>query len=183
MIEQLKEIKSTLIAQVQTQMGNLECVHTKELGEVIDMIKDLEEAIYYCTITKAMDSKENEQPTTELRNNTYYYTEKMYPPYYDYYRDMDRGHGKMYYDGSSTSSTETSYAMGARDSREGSSPISRKNYMETKQMHGDKANQMHELENYLQELSSDITEMVEDSSPEEKQLMQSKLMNLASKIH
>ena len=27
-------------------------VDTKELGEAIDMIKDLEEAIYYCTVTK-----------------------------------------------------------------------------------------------------------------------------------
>jgi hypothetical protein len=29
-------------------------VDTKELGEAIDMIKDLEEAIYYCTVTEAM---------------------------------------------------------------------------------------------------------------------------------
>lgn len=114
MIEQLKEIKSTLIAQIQSQMGKLDCVETEELGEVIDMVKDLEEAIYYCTITKAMDKKEEEE-TMEMKyrgnssnNNTYYYTEKMIPPYYDYYRDMDRDYGRMYYNGGQSSSTQSS---------------------------------------------------------------------------
>jgi hypothetical protein len=35
-------------------MSNLQQVDAKELGEVIDMVKDIEEAIYYCTITEAM---------------------------------------------------------------------------------------------------------------------------------
>jgi hypothetical protein len=38
-------------------MENLDCVDAKELGEVIDMIKDIEEAIYYCTVTAAMVEK------------------------------------------------------------------------------------------------------------------------------
>ena len=46
----LKNIKEQLIAQVQNQMTDLKCVDTKELGEVIDMIKDLSEAVYYCEI-------------------------------------------------------------------------------------------------------------------------------------
>ena len=43
---------------IESQMTNLDEVDTKELGEAIDMIKDLEEAMYYCTITKAMEQKE-----------------------------------------------------------------------------------------------------------------------------
>jgi len=39
-------------------MGNLHQVDTHELGEVIDMIKDLEEALYYCSITKAMEESQ-----------------------------------------------------------------------------------------------------------------------------
>lgn len=35
-------------------MSNLEQVDAKEMGEVIDIIKDLEEAQYYCAITSAM---------------------------------------------------------------------------------------------------------------------------------
>ena len=44
-------MRDTFIEQVQAQLGHLECVDTKEMGEVIDIIKDLEEAIYYYTIT------------------------------------------------------------------------------------------------------------------------------------
>lgn len=53
-MDRLYHIKDTLIAQIQAQMSNLQQVDAKELGEVIDMVKDIEEAIYYCTITEAM---------------------------------------------------------------------------------------------------------------------------------
>jgi hypothetical protein len=69
-----------------------------------------------------------------------------------------------------------------RDMREGSSPVYRKMYMESKELHHDKAKQMHELENYMQELSKDITDMIKDASPEEKQMLQQKLTTLSSKI-
>lgn len=58
-MDRLYHIKDTLIAQIQTQMSNLQQVDAKELGEVIDMVKDIEEAIYYCTITEAMNSDDN----------------------------------------------------------------------------------------------------------------------------
>ena len=59
-MERLKTIKDVLIAQVQSQLGNLQQVDANELGEVVDMIKDIEEAIYYCTITKAMEQSEKD---------------------------------------------------------------------------------------------------------------------------
>lgn len=58
-MEDLKTIKKILITSVQNQIENLEYVNTHELGEVIDMIKDLEEACYYHTKTESM------------KNNTY----------------------------------------------------------------------------------------------------------------
>ena len=87
-MERLKTIKNNLISCVEGQMANLQTVDTKELGEAVDMIKDIEEAIYYCTITKAMNEQEKEKEK--------YYTEKMYP---DYYRDMDNPYEKRYYAG------------------------------------------------------------------------------------
>ena len=54
-MEQLKNIKHSLVSLVQTQLGDLKKTDAKELGEVVDMIKDLEEAMYYCSITKAME--------------------------------------------------------------------------------------------------------------------------------
>ena len=179
-MEQLKTIKDSLIGVIQGQMGHLEQVDAKELGEVIDMVKDIEEAIYYCTITKAMEEKEKSGG------------ERVHHHYYN--RDMDKEEGRMYYDNNmggfsgNTSSnsgsrhyTELEYPM-MRDSREGRSPMSRRTYMESKEMHQPKTTQMKELEKYLQELSSDIVEMIQGASPEEKQLLKSKLTTLISKI-
>jgi hypothetical protein len=45
--------------------------------------------------------------------------------------------------------------------------MSRKSYLETKET-GDKESQMKHLEKYLHELTTDITEMSKDASPEEK---------------
>ena len=49
-------MEEQLIAEAEKQFECLEKVCTKELGEVIDMIKDLKEAIYYETVTKAMEA-------------------------------------------------------------------------------------------------------------------------------
>ena len=61
------------------------------------------------------------------------------------------------------------------------SSMSRRRYMDAK-MHNDKAAQMKELEQYTQELASDLTDMVKDATPEEKQLLQQKIAMLAQKI-
>ena len=49
-------------------------------------------------------------------------------------------------------------------------------------MHNDPNSQLHELEAYLQELSSDITEMIKDASPEERATLHQKMTMLANKI-
>ena len=48
--ETLKTMKEQIISCVQGQLGDISKVDTHELGEAIDMIKDLSEAVYYCTI-------------------------------------------------------------------------------------------------------------------------------------
>lgn len=195
-MEQLKNIKQCLMAQLQGQMGNLQNVDTKELGEVVDMIKDLEEAMYYCSIVKAMEKSE-EQEKYQMMNSSH--NQMYYPMYYpEYPRDMDRDNGRMYYSGNGSSNGSSNGNSGGnnsrgggtrgydgmemRDYREGRSPMSRRTYMEGKQMHHAKDVQMKELEKYLQELSQDVTEMVQDASPEEKQMLQQKISILATKI-
>ena len=54
--KKLMWMEELLIAEAEKQFECLEEVCTKELGEVIDMIKDLKEAIYYETVTKAMEA-------------------------------------------------------------------------------------------------------------------------------
>lgn len=41
---------------------------------------------------------------------------------------------------------------------------------------------MKELDKYIQELGHDITEMIQDASPEEKQMLQQKISALATKM-
>ena len=60
--------------------------------------------------------------------------------------------------------------------------MTRKTYMERKMHGGGKEAQIQELEKYMQELSSDITEMIEGASPEEKQILKTKISALATKI-
>ena len=76
-MEQLKSIKQCLISAVQNQLGDLKKTDSKELGEVIDMIKDLEEAMYYCSITKAMEKSAEEKEQGNMNVN-YYMEQPMY---------------------------------------------------------------------------------------------------------
>lgn len=193
-MDKMIRMKEMLMSCIETQMGHLDTVDAKELGEVIDMVKDLSEAIYYCTITKAMEAKEEQQD-----KEYHYYTEKIVP---EHYKEEDDW-GKMYYTSSTGSSnggrgnttygamkagggargyTEYELPMMMRDEREGKSHMSRKMYMESKQMHQDKNVKLKDLEKYLQELSSDMSEMIEGASPEEKQLLEKRLISLGNKI-
>lgn len=158
--ERYEYIKESLLCCIEAQVCDLKTVDTKELGEAIDMIKDMEEAIYYATITEAMHQKD------------YKYEDKDYNVSSGMTKEHETRH--QY--------TERPMYLGMRDYREGKSPKMRKNYMELKEIHGDKNMQMKELESYIRELSDDLMEMIEDATVEEKQLLQKKLATLATKI-
>lgn len=167
-MNRLYDMKNCLISAAQSQMSNLQTCDAEELGEVIDMIKDIEEAIYYCTITTAMDNKEE--------NERMYYRENYYnnTPVYSK-SNRKRKNKDDHYD-------EKEVYINGRDPLEGRSPEYRRMYMESKELHKDKITAMKELEDYMSELSSDICEMIEDASPEEKQLLQKKIVALSNKI-
>ena len=72
-MKRLEQMKECLIGCVQNQInGHLDQVDAKELGEAIDMIKDLEEAIYYATITKAMKEEDEEEKKSQHHQPMYY---------------------------------------------------------------------------------------------------------------
>jgi hypothetical protein len=195
--EKLQWMKDSLICVVENQLCNLNEVDTEELGEAIDMIKDLEEAIYYCTVTEAMNNPKKEH-SWEMKKGDHHQENSDSRMYYGYpmmYSDNERNRrddGTFYMDskgsngmpnsGNGTSNTNYYDDSMARDSREGRSPMSRRMYMEAKHTGRDKATQLRELEKYMQELSQDITEMIADASPEEKQYLEKKITALASKI-
>ena len=177
--EKLKWMKDCLICTVENQLCHLDEVDTEELGDAIDMIKDLEEAIYYCTVTEAMN-KQGKEMHMEMKKSDHHQKpedDRMYyggSPMY-----ADSGHPNS---GNGTSSTNYGGGRMYYDEDTGRSPMSRKMYMEAKHMNKDKATQLRELEKYMQELSQDITEMIADASPEEKQYLEKKITALASKI-
>lgn len=169
MSDKLERMKDSLVSMIELEMHNLGEADTKELGEAIDMVKDLSEAIYYCTVTKAMEHSE------EKGSHQMYYTPMPDRMYYNGDGRVSNGRGSN----STSYYTEREMPM---DKWEGRSPRSRKMYMEGKEMHMDKASQMRELEKYMQELTQDVVEMVEDASPEEKQYLSKKISVLANKI-
>lgn len=199
-IERMKTMKEAFMCAVESQMYNLAEVDAEELGEVVDMIKDLSEAIYYCEVAKAMEESEKHKGEEMM-----YYT-----PMYRETRERNGGQGydmsRMYYGGttggsngssgnSSHGSSSNSGSNGGnsqyserefpgafQDLREGRSPRSRRMYMEAKETHQDKTTQMRELEKYMQELAQDVTEMIEGSSPEERQYLSKKISALATKL-
>lgn len=189
-MEHLKCMKDKLISCIESQIeGNLEYANTQELGEAVDMVKDLSEAIYYCTITEAMDEKGGYRDGGHHKSTHYYedsrykkYPDDYYPPIYYYEGGDRRGIESNYYDDTSTRymSRERSYPMLPDRSGDRSS-MTRRRYMDGKSRN-DKQMQMKELEQYTQELAADLTDMIQDASPEEKQLLQQKISLLASKI-
>lgn len=230
-MEDLKMLKKNLMTCVQSQMMNPQEADTKELGEVIDMIKDLSETMYYCSVAEAMEESKKEK---ELMGKMprHYYMPMYYPPYREpMYYDGGSGNsggnssggsssssggnsgGSSYYDGGSMYARggrgngrsggrrgydegqiyyesgmspipfyEGNYPTEIRDFREGRSGMTRRNYMESKELGHGKEKKMKELEEYMKELSEDITEMVEGASPEEKQILSQKLSTLAEKV-
>lgn len=119
-MDRLHRMKEALMNCVEGQVvGHLDQADAKELGEAIDMIKDLSEAIYYCTITEAMN-KEGKEEKSHNREEMYY--PARYYPYPMYYDDPSR----MYYDGNSRSyygnggrGSTSNYSSGNRGSEGG----------------------------------------------------------------
>lgn len=125
-----------------------------------------------------------EPPYYHQMPEDYHEWERM--PEYDRMRDLDRmSMGKMYY--SEPMSGNNGMSAGTHDAREGRAGMSRRSYMETKEMHNgnspeDKDAKMKELEKYMKSLSEDVAELFSGMSPEEKQLTKTKLTTLVTKM-
>lgn len=189
-MDQLKNIKHSLVSAVQTQLGDLKKTDAKELGEVIDAIKDIEEAMYYCAITKAMEESKEKKEVPQQYSNINYYMEPM-----RYYGNGGGNGGSTmgYSEGNSSSMRNYTpymeyapYMMAAHYQQQPDpnmrSYSSRRMYMETKN-DPDHNKASRELEHYFQDLASEINEMIQGSSNEDKQLLVTKLTWLANKIN
>lgn len=191
-IERLKSMKDAFMCAVESQMYNLAEVDAEELGEVVDMIKDLSEAIYYCEVTEAMEKAEKEEKNGHQKEMMYYtppmYNGDMPRMYYNGGNQSGNSNGSAGTSGTSNGNSNSSqysereFPGAFQDAREGRSSRSRRMYMEAKETKQDKATQMRELEKYMQELAQDVVEMVEGASLEERQYLSKKISALATKL-
>lgn len=210
--ERVCAIKDKAIGLVEGQLnGDISAVDAKELGEVADIAKDMAElmklcaeAEYYHKVTEAMDEGSEEEKKYYLNKYIPEYEGKFYTPMHMnnyarqrdsrgrymytepnmYMMDDDWDRSRMYYTspgGQSSSSGRSSSTNYARDMREGRSGITRRTYMDMKDA-GDRNGKTKELEHYMQDLATDISEMIEDMEPNEKTMVKQKLTQLAAKV-
>ena len=215
-MHRLKHIMDCLEDATKSHLDKgIENVDAKEMGEVIDMIKDCCEAMYYYSIYEAMqeekeeDEEERKYYRGQRRDSMGRYTSGqrggrrgfephpyMMRPMMDeeteWERMQDMQEGRMYYpnQGSGTYSGG-SRQYGSQGSQSGRSQgnsrygYSHDEYMKSKQWDSSDPEQhkmrKQKLDEYLNDLQEMGKEVVQDMSPEEKQLWKqkiSKLMNL-----
>lgn len=155
-MHRLKELKENLVSLAECALTCPEKINTCELGEVIDMIKDLEEGMMYHAKRKHIMGYE-------------------YCPKCETYHEDGHVCG-----GSDIVRHETKEVVTYPYA--GCSYITRHEYMESKKAHHDKAMRMKELDKYMQELTQDMIEMLDGITPDEHQLLEKKMTTLTTKI-
>ena len=206
MIEKLAEC-----AEKQFDAG-IENIDTAEMGQVVDMMKDLAEAMYYRELTKAMQEFDAEDVMEMLDRygdgrkfyDHYRYSDGRFapkgrgtyrrgyeePPYYhmtpEMYRNMEQ-YRDMDRGSGRMYYTEPSMSSDSSSHMESRYDMAKRNYTESKELHrgntpDDKEHKMKELEKYMREIGSDIAEVISDASPEEKTLLKQKLQVIMQKI-
>ena len=212
-IERMHKMQECLTEKAVSEFEKgIENVDTSEMGEVVDMIKDLAEAEYRSIISKAMkkaDEEEEEHNKELLKALKAEYGEDDGRRYYDDYRYMRTGRyapkGKGSYVGRRGYEEPPYYhSYPERDmdreygrmyytepttthTSESGYDRAKRMYTETKEMHkantpDDKEHKMKALDGYIKELGGDITQLIGDMTAEERNLMRTKLSTLVSKL-
>lgn len=179
----------------------------KDCAELMELCAEAE---YYHKVTEAMD--ESDPATKSMYLNKYipeyegrFYTE--YPikeKWKDDWKDKPRRtiydpimeddfRNRMYYsnmgdngsngiNNGSGMNRSNGNDSGMRNPNEGRSPMTRRTYMDMKENGTDKTKRTEEMKKYAHDLTDDLTEMLENASPEEKTTMKQLLANFVNKI-
>ena len=160
-MKRLKTIKDTLLCAIEDQMcGNLALVNTKEWGQVVDMVKDISETMYYCSVVEAMGKSSTSKSKATTPNH---YTDQMAITAIPYSEHEEHHHKEW-------------------DEKEGKSPLKRKEYLIAKEENKEKDMLLYELDEYLHELSLDLTEIFDKAMPEEKVMLKTKITAMLEKM-
>lgn len=211
-IESMEKMIECLVNKAKAELDNgIENVDTHEMYEVVDIIKDLAEAKYKCTVVKAMEDAEEDgdlkgklaklTSDDEMRfyttQNRRYQSRMPIEDDYPYYKRNRMP--RMYYDGDMSSSSEYGTNGAVVSSRSDANTAdhtprqesrydrARRNYTESKVAHNrdtleDTQANIDELESYMRVLGDDITDMIKSASPEEKDILRQKLTSLTARI-
>lgn len=168
-----KQIMECVKAKVDgIGIDNFEGQNLDDLKDFTEIVKNIVEFDKEYLIVEAMENAKDDYRR---------YTEPLYhiPVNYndmEYMRDMDKSRGKMYYsEPIAPHVSESNYDRAKR------------HYTETKEIHKgasteDKEHKMKALDMYIRELSGDISELLNDMTPDERNLLRTKMSNLASKL-
>ena len=201
MIEKLSEA-----AECEFSKG-IENVDTCEMDKVVDMMKDLSEAMYYRTLTKAMQESDTEEIMDMFNkygdDGKRYYdmwryksgrfapkgrgTRRGYeePPYYHMTPDQYKEHDPEYWRAVDRKDGKMYFTEPV--TMESRYEKAKRGYKEAKHTHAsntaeDKQAKMKDLESYLKELSEDVTQLLSDATPEERAMVRGKMQVLTQKI-
>lgn len=196
-IKPMEEICDILTSCTKAELSKgIECVDTKELGEVLDGIKDMCEAkekvvkaLYYSTIGTAMEENADDYGETWNENGKMYYRGRRRDSMGRYmYTEMmpeEMRHApQASYDMRDDMSNNMMY--GGRMGEMTGSHISRRGYMETKENHKGNSSEdikqrMQKLEKYLDDVEKEVDEMSKDMTPEEITMKRTRLSRIANK--
>lgn len=203
MIEKLTECAEQELAK------GVECVDTAEMGAVIDMIKDISEAMYHRTLQKTMEESDTEdimdmfdryEDGGRMYYDHYRYEDGRFapkgkgryrrgyvePPYYrmtpEMYHDMEDYRDYDRKDGRMYY-TEPATVMKSESNYD----RAKRAYTESRDLHRgntaqDKEAKMKDLEGYFREISTDITDLLADMTQEERSMLKAKVSALATKL-
>lgn len=181
-MHRVKQIREKLedIACSVLNSNDISKINAEELGEVIDMIKDCTEAMYYHKICESMEEAEEERKVHEAATK---YAPRMRESEHQNYYTMPYP-----YDGNWHETFDSS-ARNKMTGRVGNMDIARRNYHQSKNAHkgvdgspDQQQKEMKELERYMQELAGDLTELLQDATENEKNMLRQKLAILQQKI-
>lgn len=179
-IENIRTVEEILAEKIKAQFEQgIECIDVCEMAQAADMLKDLAAAEYHSRICIAMqtaDTEENDSRRGYKEPN--YHSDPFYQMSIDDYReweknrDMDRYRGKMYF---SEPILKSKYDR------------TRRAYTESKEIHKgntpeDKQAKMKDLEEFMRTVADDISEILNNSTLEEKNLAKTKIQTMAQKI-
>lgn len=162
-LDRLKALEERALLLAETGLNqDVSCIDANEVGKIIDIVKDLKEAMYYCSIVAAMENTDYESNYNRRNYYPHYGTNRVYPEY-----------DRMYFTPKvSTNWTSDYYNMGDSHSvDDGESWKYRRNFIQSKDMKKSDVETMEDLKDFFDAFQDDLLEMYNKSTTSENLIL------------